>query len=277
MKTNKTGKWRVKRLSLRLGRSRRAEIRLRRFRTAPNRRSARYRQVVFNPNLLSIREISLAWIKTGTKRKPLKQSRAPIPYFAPVLLIAFGISGILTFAPHIQQPAHLDLVGPKRAVAAVVPAEPPKTLSLSRSEPVRLQIPSIAIDTQLVPVGLQPSGAIAMPGPDMAGWYDQSPTPGEIGPSVIVGHVDKIGGIAVFWRLRELAPGDTFSITRQDGSTANFTVSDVRQLPQDSFPSQEVYGNIDYAGVRLITCGGVFNEQTGHYSDNTVIYGRLKL
>ena len=54
-----------------------------------------------------------------------------------------------------------------------------------------------------------------------------------------------------------------------------FKVSDVKQFPRDSFPTQEIYGNIDYAGVRLITCGGVFNRQTHQYSHNTVVYASL--
>jgi hypothetical protein len=36
-----------------------------------------------------------------------------------------------------------------------------------------------------------------------------------------------------------------------------------------------VYGNIDHAGLRLITCGGTFNRITRHYSHNTVVYAKL--
>ena len=86
---------------------------------------------------------------------------------------------------------------------------------------------------------------------------------------------DRPGDVAVFWRLRELVPGDTFEIDRADGSTAKFKVDAVKQVPQSNFPTEEVYGNIDFAGIRLITCGGTFNRTTRHYSDNTIVFGSL--
>jgi LPXTG-site transpeptidase (sortase) family protein len=108
------------------------------------------------------------------------------------------------------------------------------------------------------------------------GWYRNSPTPGEIGPSVIVGHVDYVHvGPAVFWNLNKLQAGDIFEVQRVDGSTMKFKVDSVKQFSQSNFPTNEVYGNINYAGIRLVTCGGTFNSQTHHYSDNTVVFGSL--
>ena len=107
---------------------------------------------------------------------------------------------------------------------------------------------------------------------DIAAWYDGSPTPGERGPSVIVGHVDTYRGPAVFFYLKELQPGQKLYIDREDGSRVTFKVDRMILVDQDAFPTQEVYGNIDYAGLRLITCGGAFNPATGHYLQNTVIF-----
>jgi sortase (surface protein transpeptidase) len=111
---------------------------------------------------------------------------------------------------------------------------------------------------------------------DFAGWYQYGPTPGELGPAVVVGHVDSTQGIAIFWRLRELLPGDEIYIDRQDGTTATLKVDDIQQYSQDQFPTDKVYGNIDHAGLRLITCGGTFSTVTHHYSDNTVVYASLE-
>lgn len=178
---------------------------------------------------------------------------------------------------------HADLrdIRPVAAVSPVPAAKKPQPPSLPRamprSLPVSIRIPKIGLDTSILPVGLGPSGAIAMPEVfDRVGWYDKSPTPGERGPAVIVGHVDSPQNIAVFWRLRELLPGDTIRIGRQDGTTAVFKVSVIAQFTQDRFPTPSVYGNINYAGLRLITCGGTFNAATGHYDHNTVVYGRLQ-
>jgi hypothetical protein len=68
---------------------------------------------------------------------------------------------------------------------------------------------------------------------------------------------------------------DIFEVQRVDGSTMKFKVDSVKQFSQSNFPTNEVYGNINYAGIRLITCGGTFNSQTHHYSDNTVVFGSL--
>jgi sortase (surface protein transpeptidase) len=148
---------------------------------------------------------------------------------------------------------------------------------LPKSEPARLIISKLDINAPVISLGLQKDGTLATPNSATnTAWYNGSPTPGELGPSVIVGHVDYVNyGAAVFWRLHELAPGDTFEVGRADGSVAKFRVDSVKQFPQNNFPTAEVYGNINYAGIRLITCGGTWNAQTHHYSDNTVVFGSL--
>jgi sortase (surface protein transpeptidase) len=189
-----------------------------------------------------------------------------------VLLI--GLGGTVYFGFNLKKPVSLAPVH----VAAAPTKQPsqPSAKSMAGSVPTHINIPKIGVDTTVVPTGLDSAGEIQVP-PDwtVTGWYDKSPTPGEIGPSVIVGHVDYTKGIAVFWRLRELAAGDTVAITRTDGSTANFAVTQIVEYPQDQFPTADVYSNINYAGLRLITCGGTFNAATHHYSHNIVVYGKL--
>jgi LPXTG-site transpeptidase (sortase) family protein len=151
---------------------------------------------------------------------------------------------------------------------------PSKTMP--KSQPTRLVIPSINLDSSLITTGQQADGSIEMPVRyDVAAWYEKSPTPGEKGPSIIVGHVDNWKGIGVFFRLKLLKYGDTIQVSRADGTTAKFTVMDVKEFSKTDFPSQEVYGGLDYAGIRLITCGGYFDHKTGEYSDNIVVFGKL--
>lgn len=105
-----------------------------------------------------------------------------------------------------------------------------------------------------------------------AGWYKFSPTPGELGPSIITGHVDNYQGPAVFFYLKDLQPKQKILITREDESIVTFEVDDVELFDQNAFPTDRVYGNIDHAGLRLITCGGDFNVMTGRYLQNIVVY-----
>ncbi len=109
-----------------------------------------------------------------------------------------------------------------------------------------------------------------------AGWYKYSPTPGQIGPTVILGHVDSAKyGPGVFFKLGALQPGATVEVTLTDRIVAVFTVDKVVAYPKSAFPSTAVYGNIDHPGLRLITCGGTFDPAAGSYESNTVAYATL--
>ncbi|MGY1710950.1 class F sortase [Geodermatophilus sp. SYSU D00758] len=152
--------------------------------------------------------------------------------------------------------------------APVVRADP----GTAGAVPVRLRIPGIAVDAPLDPVGLDGAGTLAPPAvADRAGWYTGAPAPGAVGPAVVAGHVDSAAGPAVFWRLRELAPGDEVLVDRADGSTIRFTVTATTRVPKAAFPTAEVYGPVPGAVLRLVTCGGPFDRARGSYADNVVV------
>jgi len=146
---------------------------------------------------------------------------------------------------------------------------------MEESAPVRLTVPSIGVDTTLMDLGLQQDGTLEVP-PDgtLAGWFTGAPTPGELGPAVIAAHVDWYGP-GVFYDLHRMVTGDLINVERADGSTAVFAVSNVGQYPKNQFPTDAVYGPVSFAGLRLITCGGVFNDAIGHYEDNVVVFAEL--
>jgi sortase (surface protein transpeptidase) len=139
-------------------------------------------------------------------------------------------------------------------------------------------IPKIELDTTFVPpLGLNPDKTVSVPDNYIqVGWYSGGATPGEVGPSVILGHVDSFEGPAVFYKLGKLEAGDEVTITRADGTIAVFEVIDTERYSQDAFPTEKVYGPIDFAGLRLITCTGTFNKAEQKYSHNTVVYAKLK-
>ncbi|MFC8239756.1 class F sortase [Streptomyces chartreusis] len=149
--------------------------------------------------------------------------------------------------------------------------------ALGRSVPVRLRIPAIGVDTPVIGLGLARDGTVEVPpitADDRAGWYRHSPTPGQVGPSVILGHVT-VGayGDGVFRRLGELRRGDRIVARRQDGSSAEFTVGAVRTVPKADFPADQVYGDVDRPELRLITCGGPREGQ--EYRDNVIVFASL--
>ncbi|MEE2570695.1 sortase [Pseudarthrobacter sp. J64] len=151
---------------------------------------------------------------------------------------------------------------------------------LAASAPVTLSIPSIGVRTDLLHLGLRENRSLEVPldsgNGAPASWYTGSPTPGERGPSVMLGHVNALGGAkGVFADLRSLTPGADISVTRSDGSTAVFTVDRGATYSKNDFPTFEVYGNTPGAELRLITCDG-YDPNTGLFDDNYVVYAKLK-
>ncbi|MCC9175411.1 class F sortase [Arthrobacter sp. zg-Y179] len=149
---------------------------------------------------------------------------------------------------------------------------------LAPSAPVSLSIPATGTESRLLHLGLREDGSLEVP-PEPPGspasWYTGSPTPGERGPAVLLGHVNATGGgEGVFAGLRNLVPGDRLEIAREDGTTAVFSVDRGEQYGKDEFPTLAVYGNTAGAELRLITCDG-FDPATGTFDDNYVVYASL--
>ena len=186
-----------------------------------------------------------------------------------------GVGGLLGGESAVPVAAQVTLREAPAPEALPAQAAPTGPTAMPRSVPVRVQIPAIGVDSELMDLGLEPDGTMEVPPEGFpAGWYTGAPTPGEVGPAIIAGHVDWTGP-GVFYDLHRLSPDDQITVQRADGSTAVFLITGVGQYPKDAFPTEEVYGDTDHAGLRLITCGGVFNRQSGSHDDNIVVFAEL--
>ena len=225
------------------------------------------------PRIAGLRVVG-SWPEGGYARPPRPVSlRARLAGVAGVALILGGLAAVgVTFLSqqHAPQPS-------AAADGAIGPAG--RGPSLPRSVPVSVNIPAIGVTSELLHLGLNTDGTIQVPSlvtsAGEAAWYEYSATPGQIGASVIEGHVDSYQGPAVFYRLGALRPGDTIDVTLADGITAIFRVTGVREYLKSNFPAKAIYGTTDYAALRLITCGGVFDYATGHYLSSTVVFASL--
>lgn len=138
---------------------------------------------------------------------------------------------------------------------------------------VRLHIPAIRVTARVAPVGLDRRKRIVPPASaSLVGWWRGGVRPGRAGPAVLVGHLDTAEGPAVFAGLSELRRGNTVTVARSGGRDVTFRVRAVREYPQDDFPDAKVYGPADHVQLRLITCAGSFDQQSGHYRNNTVVF-----
>jgi hypothetical protein len=217
----------------------------------------------------------MAWPQSGYARpqRAPRSVRARLAGVAGVLLILAGGTAVgvaIAAQNHAPQPSP----GAAGTTGSVV--EGP---SLRRSVPVSVEIPAIGVKSTVLHLGVNADGSIQVPSLDTqasdAAWYKYSATPGQIGASVIEGHVDSYTGPAVFFRLGALRPGDRIDVTLADGITAVFRVIGVRSYLKSNFPAAVIYHPPDYAALRLITCGGAFDFATGHYLSSTVVFASL--
>ncbi|HVV13145.1 MAG TPA: class F sortase [Amycolatopsis sp.] len=168
---------------------------------------------------------------------------------------------------------------PVRSPSAPATSSTPVPIGMPRAEPESVDIAKIDAHSTLVPLGLNADNTIQVPPvsrPLEAGWYQYGPTPGEVGPAVILGHVDGNKQKGIFWRLKELAAGDEVVVSRKDGSVARFKVTKVEQIDKDVFPTDAVYGDTADPELRLITCGGSFDRSAHSYRDNIIVYAVLE-
>jgi sortase (surface protein transpeptidase) len=142
--------------------------------------------------------------------------------------------------------------------------------------PVRIDIPRIGVSSSLIQLGRAADGTVEVPPPEVAGWYAPGTRPGDPGSAVILGHVDSKHAPAVFYRLRELRRGDEVLVRRADGSTLRFVVQQTQQYPKARFPTDDVYYPTLTPELRLVTCGGVFDNSWGHYLSNIIVFARMR-
>ena len=211
---------------------------------------------------------------SGARRTHVRSRVASVMLLAAVVLVLAGVTLALRPTADSAPVDDREVVGvlptlveyKPVSVAEIAPEAPP---------PRRMRVDRLGIESTLVGLKVQGDGTLQVPDDyDMAGWHRAGTAPGDVGPAVVVGHVDSHEGPAVFYRLRELQPGDRVTIDRVDGSVVVFEVYGQETVPKDAFPTERVYGPTDGPELRLVTCGGRFDEEARRYTDNVVVYAK---
>ena len=146
------------------------------------------------------------------------------------------------------------------------------------SVPTRITIPALKVRAAIHDMGVADDGSIAVPDlghHNEAGWFKKSPTPGQYGPAVIVGHADTRTGPSIFHGLAKIKPGTRVEINRRDGSVAVFEVNSVEKFRKADQPIERIYADFSRPSLRLITCGGEFKGGGIGYVDNIVVFASL--
>ncbi len=143
-------------------------------------------------------------------------------------------------------------------------------------EPQRLSLPSLEVDAEVVPVGLEADGGMEVPD-DVAqvGWYAPGVEVGAAGTAVLAGHVDsRTQGPGALFDLRRLEPGAPVVVSG-GGETTEWRVTGRTRYPKDELPLDDIFRWDGEPRLVLITCGGDFVAEDGHYRDNVVVYAEL--
>jgi LPXTG-site transpeptidase (sortase) family protein len=148
---------------------------------------------------------------------------------------------------------------------------PTTTQPAELGAPTRVTIPAIKVDATLIPVGLKPDGAMQTPDFGLAAWYDKGPKPGQPGPAVVLAHVDSKAGPDIFYKLKELKPGDQVTVHYAERAVT-FAVTSAEQAAKTKLPAAKIWNDAKTPVLRLITCGGAFDRKAGSYLDNIIVY-----
>ena len=145
----------------------------------------------------------------------------------------------------------------------------------SELAPVQLELPTLGIALPVDPVGIEPDGQMEIPPhAERAGWYRYGPHPGaDQGTAVIAAHVDSVAsaGLGPFAKLKDLATGDEATVALADGRVVRFAVEEVTSLPKGEVIWPEVFDREGPARLVLVTCGGTWNPEVRHYSNNVIV------
>ncbi len=166
----------------------------------------------------------------------------------------------------VPAPSTTSVPGPQTTVpTSTFAAQPP-------SDPVRLSIPALGVDSPVVPVGLEPDGTMEIPGVSEAGWFEPGPRPGApFGSAVIAAHVDYGGAAGVFFDLRSLEIGSEVTVTDDAGEPLTYVVTERFQVDKQELPIDELFRPGGAPTLTLITCGGAFDTGERSYQDNIVV------
>ena len=186
--------------------------------------------------------------------------------------------------------------GPGESVAfgdpnAVLTPQPTPTLAveLPSDSPIeRVLIAKYGVDAPVIVLGLDEDNVMESPDePCDVAWYDFTSYPGFGSNAVFSGHVDwfNLGsqgcrcdspgggggpGGAVFWDLKNMVMGDLIEVRLQDGTVYEYEVISRRQVSGSS-DFREIVSATEKEIITLITCGGTFDREDGHYRDRVVL------
>lgn len=217
------------------------------------------------------------------RRAPESRMTRPIATVTMTLSAVVLTAVVVVWATSGGAEARADLVGdpvttttiapaPAEVVTPPPPAPPPVPAADPPDVPVRISIPSLDVDDAVIPVGIEPDGAMEVPPAELAGWYRHGTAPGsDRGSAVIAAHVDYEDRPGVFLDLARVEVGDEVVVEDASGVERSYAVVERWQVDKELLPVDELFRRDGDHVLTLITCGGAFDASARSYDDNIVV------
>jgi hypothetical protein len=140
--------------------------------------------------------------------------------------------------------------------------------------PVTLAIPSQQVRASVVPVA-NAGGVLQVPDdPAQVGWWNASAPAGSSHGSVVIdGHVDSAAsGPGALFRLAGLRVSDWIVLSTATGVARSYAVIGRRVYRKAAGLPSDIFDQSGAPRLVLISCGGPFDDATGSYLDNVVVF-----
>lgn len=146
--------------------------------------------------------------------------------------------------------------------------------STASSRPTRVRAPQLGVNARVAQAGINlRKGELAVPADiKRAGWWRDGAAPGDQnGATLIAGHVDSAKrGAGAFFGLKRAKAGQRVQVTTANGRTRSYRITSVSKVLKDRLPAS-IYSLKGRERLVLVTCGGPFDQSTGHYEDNIIV------
>ncbi|MES2215801.1 MAG: class F sortase [Patescibacteria group bacterium] len=182
--------------------------------------------------------------------------------FKTVITVLF-ISSVIGFSFHLQADAAVSVIT--------------KPVYVTDNRPRTISIPSIKLNREVIDIGITDEGNLDVP-PNFTqvGWYKYGTLPGQVGSTVLDGHVDNGSTVpGPFKRLRNVKIGDKIYVTAADGTKYTYEVISALAYATDSFPSDYVFHDNSDALLKIITCHGKYIESLDTYDQRLIVTAKM--
>jgi LPXTG-site transpeptidase (sortase) family protein len=217
----------------------------------------------------------------GTRQQSIRPRKSGRGFRGLSAVLATGLMIVLmTAAVAASAPIQSTELGEMPTTGGLRPGpiglQPAPAPPVAGELPVSIQIPKAQVNAEVETIEIV-DGVMQNPtGPWVVSWYKETAKLGEVGNTVMAGHLDYWDvGPSVFYHIGDLAKGDKISITGNDGDVFTYEVDWVKLYDATNAPIQTIVGPTKNESLTLITCGGPFDYQNGVYLQRMVVRAHL--